>query len=116
MTPNKAEDSLAAQDTFDESQYRQNTASSLEILLRRSSRSQEERVHKDIPGTCPLYLFGQKLYEAGSVPRMRKLRCGVPQIRIDWLNHAANGSARKRITRRLQDKYERVDTEEGEGR
>lgn len=41
---------------------------------------------------------------------------GVPQIRIDWLNHVTTGSARKRITRWLQDKYERVSAEEGEGR
>lgn len=32
---------------------------------------------------------------------------GEPQIKIEWLNHVVTNSARKRITRWLQDKYER---------
>ena len=41
---------------------------------------------------------------------------GVAQIRIDWLNHVTTGSASKRITRWLQDKYGRVGAEEGGGK
>jgi len=33
---------------------------------------------------------------------------GTPQIKIEWLNHVVTNSARKRITRWLQDKYERT--------
>lgn len=146
MTSSKAADSPAAQDLFDDSQYRENTSANLEIILKRSSWTQkrlagemgvaqsmmveylrgsrlpslrsilrlvnsteiqklipftidqfltgdirdsddrsdaafawnqEESVHKDILGTYLLYLFDQKLYEVGSVPRMRKLRYGV---------------------------------------